>query len=493
MSESGVNPAEAILRMCADAAPEPWYPRLYAKQTGQDLDALAFYLEELWLDGLIQKTAGTKETGPGISLTTAGERVLNDPEQLQRLRAGQPLVPGDRGSLIRQALRVRVRPYVTLVLVLLNVVVFAVGYHFAREKQVGKDFLRGNVEVNGPPTADAVRKQKILLHLQQESGAISAYTWIDGQWWRLLTAGFVHIGFLHLLMNMACLYFAGRFIEQMWGHFRYLVIYLVALLGGSCLAVAHHVGLSAGASGAICGLLGAEAVWFFFNRRYLPRNLLRQARTNVILNVILLVFIGSFENVSNWGHFGGAAAGAMAALLLHLQRFGPAGWRWLALAGFVPMAWYGHYAIDHARATNPAWLEVEDKQFVDRYYRSIRDAMNKAGSVYKNEVIPLMEQDSTRRDPTRVESVLKVMAEQQGELNALAERLERMGPYRSPDAEEARQKSREYLLAGSDLFAAAEHVLQLAGKPPWQDVRALHEQEKRVNELQDDWRDRFQR
>src|SRR6185437_4096227 len=126
-------------------------------------------------------------------------------------------------------------------------------------------------------------------------------------------------------------------------HVRYLVIYLAGLLGGSCLGIAYSpdVPVLVGASGAVCGLLGAEAVWFLFNGKYLPRYLLRQARFSLITTFLLLVFISSFRNVSGWGHFGGAAAGALAALLFHLQRFGPPVWRWLALLGFVPLFWFG--------------------------------------------------------------------------------------------------------------------------------------------------------
>src|SRR5262249_57905918 len=123
------------------------------------------------------------------------------------------LSSGDRGAIIRQALRGRLRPRITVLLVLLNVLVFAAGYYKAREVGADTAFLSGSPKV-----------EKIL----ENSGALTARNLIDGQWWRLLTAGFVHIGFLHILMNMAFLYLAGRFIEQMWGHARYLVIYLIS-------------------------------------------------------------------------------------------------------------------------------------------------------------------------------------------------------------------------------------------------------------------------
>ncbi len=487
MSEDVLNPLETILRLCAAAAPEPWYPRLYAKQGGVDPQALGHCLEELALDGLLRKVPGTPETGPGVSLTRDGERVLLDPEALRRLRAGQPVSPGDRGAIIRQALRGRLPPRVTVLLVVANVLVFAAGYYAAGQLGAGNDFLRGI-----PVTA-------VVARLLEKSGALSARHVIDGQWWRLLTSGFVHVGCMHLLMNMACLFLAGRFIEQMWGHVRYLVIYLVALLGGSCLGVVHHVGLNAGASGAVCGLLAAEAVWFLFNRRYLPRALLRQARNNTIVNFVLLVFISSFENVSGWGHFGGAAAGALAALLLHLHRFGPPGWRWLAFLGFVPLGWYGQYAIERARLTDKHWQEVEkqwqeaeDRRFVDRFRRPILESMRKARTVYADEAEPLLEMHPTRRDPAKVDAVLSVLAEQQRELNALAEQLGRAGPYGSPDAEEARQLSREYVLSGVEWFVVAEHVLRLGDKRTDKDREALRQQEEIVQDMRKKWSSLFE-
>jgi len=279
------------------------------------------------------------------------------------------------------------------------------------------------------------------------------------------------------------LYLAGRYIEQMWGHFRYLVIYLSGLLGGSCLAVAYSPGLAVGASGAVCGLLGAEAVWFVFNGKYLPRALLRQARFSLISSAILLVFISSFKDVSGWGHGGGATAGALAALLLHLQRFGPPVWRWLALVGFVPLAWYGHYAIDHARATDPRWHRVEKEQFLDRFSKPILDALEKAAEVYDDNVTPVLEKHPTRRGPDEVEKLQEQVTFQQRELNSLVGRLDRAGPYYAPDAERAWGTGRECILAYAELFAQVERMLLLGEKRTDQDKRALQDQAKKVLQL----------
>jgi membrane associated rhomboid family serine protease len=358
--------------------------------------------------------------------------------------------------------------------------VFALGYYAARQKGIGNDFL------SAPPLTPAVTK------LLEESGSLSARDLIDGQWWRLLAAGFVHIGFMHLLLNMVFLYMAGRYIEQMWGHVRYLVIYLVGLVGGSCLAVAHNVAGGAGASGAVCGLLGAEAVWFVLNRKYLPRSLMRQAKWSLISSFVLLVFISSFKDVSGWGHFGGAAVGALAGLLLHLHRFGPPLYRWLALAGFVPLAWYGHHVIDHARATDERWQEIEDEQFKDRYTGAIVKSMRQAKKIYAEQVTVLLRLDPPDRDADKVESVLTLLAEQQRELNALADRLDRAGPYGSEEAEIARQTGRDYVRAGAELFALADHILRLGEQWTDKDRQALRRQQSKINQLHEDWNKLFE-
>ncbi len=454
MSEDGLHPLETILRLCAAAAPEPWYPRLFAKQAGVDPHALGRCLEELWLSGLIERADGGPDKGPAISLSREGQRVLLDPESLRRLRAGEPISANDRGAIVRQALRGPLRPHITVLLVLLNVLVFAAGYYRARLKGEDVSFLRG-----APLTAT-------VEELLEKSGALVPSDLLDGQWWRLLTAGFVHIGFLHLLMNMACLYLAGRFIEQLWGHLRYLVIYVIALLGGSCLVAAHPVLLSAGASGAVCGILAAEAVWFLFNRRYLPRALVRQARTNFLLNLVLLIFISSFKNVSGWGHFGGGAAGALAAMLLQLHRFGPPIWRWLAIAGFAPLAWYGLYVIEHARATDPRWHEVEKRVLKKHFADPVAQALAEANKVYVDTALPVLEKHPSRRDASKMEQVLPALAEQRDKLQALDDELARFGPLFNMDVEKIRQQYRKGIGGRLRLIEEAEQALRNGDK--WQ-------------------------
>jgi membrane associated rhomboid family serine protease len=478
MNDAARNPLEALLRLCAAAAPEPWYPRAYARDTGVDLDRLGDGLEDLWLDGLIDKTRGSKEAGPGFVLTGAGQAVLDDPERLQRLREGLPVAAEDRGAAVRQALRRPPRPVLTRLLLAANLLVFGYGIYRACRLHTVAEFLKGF----------GARDPRVV-HILHDSGALNGADVIHGEWWRLLTTAFVHVGLLHLLMNMYMLTVAGAYVEAMWGHLRYLVIYALGALGGSCLAVAHtpQAPLIAGASGALCGILAAEAVWVLLNARYLPPALARRGRFSILTTLVLLVFISLFPGVSGWGHLGGGVAGAAAALLLHGQRFGPPLLRWLALAALVPLPWLGFRAIERERPANKNWHQAELLEFEQTYLPQVSKTMRAAGRAYAVRVLPLLEQHPTRRDAGEVEGVLPELAGQTQRLTALAGRLAQAGPYYNATVEEARQAAREYVATSARLFELAERCLRAGEGWTPRDDEELQEQMRRWDERRRAW------
>ncbi len=303
-----MNPFEAVLRMCAAAWPKPWYPRAYAQAAGVRQDQLYYYLENLWLDGLVEKAEGTPETGPGLTLTPAGREVLDDPAALERLKQGRAVKPGEQGSMVREAIRLRTRPVATIGLIAVNVVAFLYTIYLAFKMGIVADFIGLSPFGGGNPQVAVVIAQ---------AGGIDGADWLNGQWWRLLTSCFIHIGALHILANMYALYCVGGEVERWWGPVRYLVIYLFAGLGGSVLALAlAPTGVMAGASGAICGVLGAAAVWVLCNGRHLPRSVAGQFRRNLLINAVLLIFISMLPGVSWQGHLGGAVIGAAVALVM---------------------------------------------------------------------------------------------------------------------------------------------------------------------------------
>lgn len=133
---------------------------------------------------------------------------------------------------------------------------------------------------------------------------------VEGQWYRLITSAFLHGSFLHIAFNMYVLFVLGPVLERVLGHARFLVLYVVAALGGS---VASYVfsdirTVSVGASGAIFGLMGALIV---AGRR------LRYDITQVVILLAVNVVIGFLAPQVDWrAHFGGLVVGAVVAAIL---------------------------------------------------------------------------------------------------------------------------------------------------------------------------------
>jgi membrane associated rhomboid family serine protease len=149
----------------------------------------------------------------------------------------------------------------------------------------------------------------IFLH-----GALYGPAVADGDWYRLITAAFLHYGPIHLGMNMLALWWIGRPLEDWLGPVRYLLLYLVAGLAGSAGAlIANPTAVTVGASGAIFGILGAAIV-------------LERQQTYVLggsaitLLVVNLAFTFAVPGISIGGHLGGLAGGALA--ILALSQFG---------------------------------------------------------------------------------------------------------------------------------------------------------------------------
>ena len=133
----------------------------------------------------------------------------------------------------------------------------------------------------------------------------------NGEYWRLVTSGFLHYGLLHLGMNMLVLWWLGRLLEPAVGGVRFLLIYAVALLGGSLGALLLDPNaFTAGASGAVFGLGGAVVVAERASR------LNRQGSGVLGFLVINIVISLSIPGISLGGHIGGMVLGALAAGVL---------------------------------------------------------------------------------------------------------------------------------------------------------------------------------
>jgi membrane associated rhomboid family serine protease len=142
-------------------------------------------------------------------------------------------------------------------------------------------------------------------------GALSRDAVADGEYWRLVTSGFLHSGLFHLLFNMLSLWILGSMLEPAIGRLRFALIYLVSLLCGSFGALLLEPdGLTVGASGAIFGLMAAAAV--------VARNRgLSLMESGLGIWIVLnLVITFSVPNISIGGHIGGLVGGAATAFVL---------------------------------------------------------------------------------------------------------------------------------------------------------------------------------
>jgi membrane associated rhomboid family serine protease len=133
----------------------------------------------------------------------------------------------------------------------------------------------------------------------------------NGEWYRLLTAGFLHAGLLHILFNMVALYFLGSLLEPGIGTPRFLAVYFVSLLAGSFGALlitpdTHTVG----ASGAVFGLMSAA---FIVARHRGVEQLAGQIGFYIIINIFFTIGV---SGISIGGHFGGLIAGALCGFLI---------------------------------------------------------------------------------------------------------------------------------------------------------------------------------
>lgn len=151
-----------------------------------------------------------------------------------------------------------------------------------------------------------------------ENGVLFGPAVADGDWWRLVTAMFLHYGLLHLGMNMLVLWIIGPPLEDYFGHWRYGLVYLVSGLAGSAGALMWSPNaLTVGASGAIWGIMGAALVlearriWVFGG----------QAMGLVVFNLLFTLLV---PGVSIGGHIGGLVGGGLCALAFSSLRRSPA-------------------------------------------------------------------------------------------------------------------------------------------------------------------------
>ncbi len=179
------------------------------------------------------------------------------------------------------------KPIITYILIFINIVMFVLMY------------MLGNGSENTNTLIDFGANYILLTKA--------------GEYYRLITSGFLHIGVIHLLLNMYSLYIVGTQVEYFYGKVKYIIIYLFSLIMGSLFTVALSSvnTVSAGASGAIFGLLGSILYFGIKYRGYIGNSLVNQIVPVVVLNLIIGF---TTPGIGNAAHIGGLIGGYLISM-----------------------------------------------------------------------------------------------------------------------------------------------------------------------------------
>jgi rhomboid protease GluP len=407
MSDTDTPPLrETLLRQCLATDPSPWYPKEYAQNAGVERESLYGPLNDLRAANLVQLTEWIRGKGQGYVITPLGKEVLGDPVFLAQLRDGKPPAPPvtkaepvapvsrfEIGEIARKAFYSPGQPRIVPLLLLANLIMFAVSLVIANRAGVGVWHFLGS----GDPIA------------LDKAGAVTVEDLAHGEWWRLITACFLHFGLLHLTLNMFSLVLLAR-VESLWGSGRYLVLYLMCGICGNCVGIYFRpaendrIFCLAGASGALWGVMASQAMWLVLHRSHLPPEQVRRWAQQLFFTLVLNVGVSMLPNVSAAAHVGGGLVGAIAAVFLQMHRFGTTLQR--AVAGLalalIPTAFLLGLAtaFEYDHRLQPFLLKVHREQIDSRLGKlpsSLDDLESKADKLHP--------QESAKRDPAELSRV----------------------------------------------------------------------------------------
>ena len=140
----------------------------------------------------------------------------------------------------------------------------------------------------------------------------------SGEIWRIISAAFLHVSIIHLIVNMYSLAIIGTQVETFIGRFKFLFIYLVSAICGNLLSLVFTQNniISVGASGAIFGLMGALLYFGYHYRLYLSNAIKNQIIPVIVLNLILGFMVSGVDNAA---HIGGLIGGYLAAMAIGIE------------------------------------------------------------------------------------------------------------------------------------------------------------------------------
>lgn len=189
--------------------------------------------------------------------------------------------------------RIRQLPWVTYTILLIQVIVF------------GWEILQGGSENISALVAAGAKVNGLVA---------------QGQWWRLITPIFVHIGWQHILINSLTLYFMGQQLEFLYGPLKFIGLYLLSGIGGNLMSFAFgsSASLSAGASTSLFGLFGLYVtLGLIFRKNEVIRQWAQQFLLLIILNLGTDIFMGGIDI---WGHIGGALTGCLLGFVISVPQ-----------------------------------------------------------------------------------------------------------------------------------------------------------------------------
>ena len=336
----------------------------------------------------------------------------------------------------------------------------------------------------------------IFLLMWQSSGLTSAALWefplpvllaygaklnyyiqTEHQLWRFVTPMFVHVNLPHLLVNMYSLWIVGPYVEKLYGSAKFVVFWVLTGVAGvvaSYLTVRPDMAVSsigrflfkladvpsAGASGALFGLVGVLFVFGIKFRHELPEGFKRAFGTGMLPIILINLFIGYLGRgfIDNAAHLGGLVSGAVLALVVDYRRPGERSgvavtWQILQVAAIALVAVCFFKTAQHFKNPMPASLTNQTVQLMDNQtvkFVSFAKAMNDAQEAFYSIV--------KDHDVTRADGAVKT--------------LESV-PSLDPKADELREQLKVLLIKAKDLNAPAGNSNKLAQGGSQQQVAQL--------------------
>ncbi|GAB3795520.1 rhomboid family intramembrane serine protease [Virgibacillus kimchii] len=199
---------------------------------------------------------------------------------------------------------------------------------------------------------------------------------IEGEWWRIISSMFLHIGFLHLFMNMLAVYYLGSIVERIFGSGRFMFIYFLAGIGGGLASFAFSMNVSAGASGALFGLFGTL---LYFGINYKQIFLQTMGRGVLLVIIINIVFGFTIPQIDNAAHLGGLVFGFIASAIVHLPK--KQKWKQQGIALVIYMVMIASligYGIQNNVSNQGYYLMLMEETLLENDYEEVIELGTKA-------------------------------------------------------------------------------------------------------------------